>query len=78
MQAKVQRLKTGPIQLRERIHSLVLSLEGRAWQELEPSHGSGTLHPEQVLGGSLPMLSPPLDVPTLAARCLRPQRRERS
>ena len=33
-------------------------------------YGSGTLHPGQVLGGSLPLLSPPLDVPTFAARCL--------
>ena len=44
------------------LHSLVFSLEGRAWQEPEPSHvtsyGSGTLHPGQVLGGSLPLLSP--------------------
>ena len=43
------------------IHSLVFSLEGRAWQEPEPSrdrYGSGTLHPGQVLGGSLPLLSP--------------------
>ena len=43
------------------IHSLVFSLEGRAWQEPEPSHvtvGSGTLHPGQVLGGSLSLLSP--------------------
>jgi len=31
---------------------------------------SGTLHPVQVLGGSLPLLSPALGVPTLAARCL--------
>jgi len=30
----------------------------------------GTLHPRQVLGGSLPLLSPPLDVPTFAATCL--------
>jgi len=42
-------------------------------------YGSGTLHPGQVLGGSLcHCFHPPLDVPTLAARCLRPQRRERS
>ena len=42
------------------IYSLVFSLEGRAWQEPEPSHvtGSGTLHPGQVLGGSLLLLSP--------------------
>ena len=33
-------------------------------------YGSGTLHPGQVLGGSLPLLSPPLDFPTFAARCL--------
>ena len=33
-------------------------------------YGSGTLHPGQVLGGSLPLLSPALDVPTFAARCL--------
>jgi len=33
---------------------------------------AGTLHPGQALGGSLPLLPPPLDVPTLAARCLRP------
>jgi len=30
----------------------------------------GTLHPRQVLGGSLPLLSPPLDVPTFAPMCL--------
>ena len=28
------------------------------------------MHPGQVLGASLPLLSPPLDVPTFAARCL--------
>ena len=33
-------------------------------------YGSGTLHPGQVLGGSLPLLSPHLDVPTFAVRCL--------
>ena len=40
-----------------RVHSLVFSLEGRAW----PSHVTGmalALHPGQVLGGSLPLLSP--------------------
>ena len=41
-------------------------------------YGSGTLHPGHVLGGSLPLLSPAFRLPTLAARCLRPQRRERS
>ena len=46
---------------REFVHSLVFSLEGRAWQEPEPSmvcYGSGPLHPGQVLGGSVPLLSP--------------------
>jgi len=33
-------------------------------------YGSGTLHPGQVLGGSLALLSPPLDIPTFVARCL--------
>ena len=33
-------------------------------------YGFGTLHPGQIFGGSLPLLSPPLDVPTFAARCL--------
>ena len=34
-------------------------------------YGSGTLNPGQVLGGSLPLLSPAfLNVPTFAARCL--------
>ena len=44
------------------IHSLVFRLEGRAWQEPEPSHGSGTLHPGQVHGGSLPLFSPDMYV----------------
>jgi hypothetical protein len=33
-------------------------------------YGSGTLYSGQVLGGSLPLLSLPLDVPTFAVRCL--------
>ena len=33
-------------------------------------YGSGTLHPGQVLGGSLPLLSPTFRIPTFAARCL--------
>ena len=34
-------------------------------------YGSGTLHPGQVLGGSLPLLSPPpLDVPTFCYACI--------
>ena len=54
------------------IHSLVFSLRGRAGSDQScDRYGSGTLHPGQVLGGSLPLLSPPpLDVPTFAARCL--------
>ena len=43
------------------IHSLVFRIDGRAWQEPEQScdrYGSGTLHPGQVLGGSLQFLSP--------------------
>ena len=33
-------------------------------------YGSGTLHPGQVLGGSLPLLSPTFRLSTFAARCL--------
>jgi len=66
----------------EFIHSIVFSLEGQAWQEPEPSHVTGMALAHCILGkyfgGSLPLLSPPLDVPTLAARCLRPQQCERS
>jgi len=44
------------------IHSLVISLEGRAWQELEPSHVTGMALSHCILGrffgGSLPLLSP--------------------
>jgi len=69
-------------QTRWLIHSLVFSLEGRAWQEPEPIHVTGMALAHCVLGtflgSSLPLLSPPLHVPTLAARCLRPQRRQRS
>jgi len=42
-------------------------------QEQEPGHGTdmalGTLHPRQVLGGKMPLLSPAY-VPTFAATCL--------
>ena len=38
-------------------------------------YGSGTLHPGQVLGVVCHCFPPPLDVPTLDARCLRPQRK---
>jgi len=40
-------------------------------------YGSGTLHPGQVLRGSLPLLSPRLDVLTLATRCLHVQHNAR-
>ena len=64
------------------IHSLVFSLEGRAWQEPEPSHVTGISLAHCILGKFLGVVChcfpPPLDVPTLVARCLRPQRRERS
>ena len=43
------------------IHSLAFSLRGRAGRNQSPvidRYGSGTLHPGQVLGDSLPLLSP--------------------
>jgi len=64
------------------IYSLVFSLESRAWQEPEPSHMTGMALAHCILGKFLGVVchcfTPPLDVPTLAARYLRPQRRERS
>jgi len=61
------------------IHSLVFILEGRAWQEPEPSHVTGMALAHCILGKLLGVVChcfpPPLDVPTLAARCLRPQRK---
>ena len=64
------------------IHSLVFSLEGRAWQEPEPSQVTGMALAHCILSKFLGVVChcfpPPLDVPTLAARCLRLQRRERS
>ena len=63
-------------------HSLVFSLEGRAWQEPEPSHVTDMALAHYILGKFLGVVChcfpPSLDVPTLAARCLRPQRSERS
>ena len=54
------------------IHSIVFSLEGRAWQEPEPSHVTGMALAHCILGKSLGVVChcfpPPLDVPTLAAR----------
>ena len=43
-------------------------------------YGSGTLHPGQVLGGSLPLLSPAFRLSHFSrqVRCLRSQWRERS
>jgi len=64
------------------ILSLVFSLEARVSQEPEPSHVSGMALEHCILGKFLGVVCncfpPPLDVSTLAARCLRPQRRERS
>jgi len=64
------------------IHSLVLGLEGQAWQEPEPSHVTSMALAHCILGTFLGVVCHcfplPLDVPTLAARCLRLQRRERS
>jgi len=64
------------------IHSLVFSLEGWAWQEPEPSHVTSMALAHCIVGKFLGVVChcfpPPLDIPTLAARCLRPQRRERS
>ena len=64
------------------IVSLVFSLEVRAWQEPEPSHVTAMALAHCILGKFLGVVChcfpPPLDVPTLAAKCLRPQRHERS
>ena len=64
------------------IHSLVFSLEGRAWQEPEPSHVTGMALAHCILGKFLGVVCHcfllPLDVPTLAARCLHPHRHKRS
>ena len=55
------------------IHSLVFSLEGRAWQEPEPSHVTSMALAHCILGKFLGVVChcfpPPLDIPTLAARC---------
>ena len=54
------------------IHSLIFSLEGRAWQEPEPGHVTGMALAHCILGKFLRVVChcfpPPLDVPTLAAR----------
>ena len=70
------------LQINDHFISLVFSLEGQAWQEPEPSHVTGMALAHCILGKFLGVVChcfpPPLDVPTLAARCIRPQRRERS
>ena len=62
--------------------SLVFNLEGRARQEPEPSYVTSMAVAHCILGKFLGVVChcfpPPLDVHTLAAKCLRPQRRERS
>ena len=62
------------------IHSLVFSFEGRAWQEPKPSDVTGMALAHCILGKFLGVVChcfpPPLDVPTLAGRCLRPQQRK--
>jgi len=54
------------------IHSLVFSLEGRAWQKPEPSHVTGMALAHCILGKFLGVVClcfpTPLDVPTLDAR----------
>jgi len=64
------------------IHSLVFSLEVQAWLEPEPSHVTGMALAQCILGKFLGVVChcfpPPLDVPALAARCLHPQRRDKS
>ena len=51
---------------------------GPVWAETRAQsvdwYSSGTLHPGQVLRGSLPCFPPPLDVPTFATRCLNDAR----
>jgi len=64
------------------IHLLVFGHEDRAWQEPEPINVTGMALAHCILGKFLGVVClcfpPPLDVPTLATRCLRLQRRERS
>jgi len=58
-------------------HSLIFSIEGRAWQEPEPCHVTDMALAHCILGKFLGVVChcfpPPLDFPTTAARCLRPQ-----
>ena len=67
-----------------RIHSFISIQPWRQepWQEPQPSHVTGMALAHYILCKFLGVVChcflPPLDVPTLAARCLHPQRRERS
>jgi len=74
---KVYTLSRNQRDLEKTIHSLVFSLEGRAWQEPESSHVTIMALAHCILGKFLGVVCHcfplPLDVPTLAARCLRPQ-----
>ena len=58
-------------------HLLVFSLEGRVWQEPESSYVNGMALAHCILGKFSGVVChyfpPPLDVPTLAARCIRSQ-----
>ena len=64
------------------VHSLVFSLEGRAWQEPESCHVNGMALAHCILGKFLGVVCHwfprPLDVPTLAARLLRNDARDSS
>jgi len=51
------------------VFSLEAGLAGNRVQSCD-QYGSGTLHPGQALGGSLPLLPPPLDVPTFTTKYL--------
>ena len=63
-------------------HSFVISLEGWAWQEPDPSHVIGMALAHCILGTFLRVVChyfpPPLDVPTLAARSVRNDARDPS
>jgi len=74
---RVNLLGPGP-----RLHSLVFSLEAWTWQDPEPCDANGMALAQFILDKFLGVVCHcfplPLDVPILAARCPRPQRRERS
>ena len=61
------------------IYIIIISIqtEGRFWQEPEPSHATGMALAHCILGSFLGVgchyFPPPLDVPTLASRCLHVQ-----